>query len=608
MHSSAYYSQFFKTGNLKTLLPWLPSLVTITIRLVCLTFFVSSPFFLPMGSDRGIYHQVAMEIAQGKTITEIFTFMPLYPYLLGFIYKLLGGPNLVAIAILQALLDGLTARLIFGMTQRRYGTTAGLLAGSGFALLGIAAVYSLVTMSVSLGLFWVALLAVLSDSWRTRWNIARAAIFGLLLGIGGQIAGAFWIMLIPFTFWIMLSNPKTSWTSRAARGLAVIVFAGICVFPSFLHNTRYSQRHVPVSAHFGLNCYMGNNEACNGYGTAIPGLTTSAKEMIRDSRLLASRLSGRPLAWDQANAFWLKQALNFWLQKPGKACLLLLRKAHRMISLRDFDDTGLCRLLPEVVPALQLAFLSFGIIWITACFGFGLRRPAENNTGLYIIALGQSLSMLITFVTARYRLPLAVILLPFAAGTLTSLPLLFKGWHRLKTIPFGIGILGIAICVFPHSQPDTTLVDDLNRSIHWCQYGDREQAMVFAKRATAGYPSSPEAWFALGNAYMLVNDYHQAINAFRCALAIRPDRTDILFNTATALERLGETENALTLYAEIVRLNPQNAKAWFALAVLYSKAGQLEKAEKALNKAAGIVGWDHPEIIDFLKDNSSNAN
>ena len=141
---------------------------------------------------------------------DVFTFMPLYPILVGILYKVIGVSNLAAIAIFQAFLDGFTTLLIFGLTRRRYGSAAAFLAGIGFALLGIAATYSLVTMTVSLGLFWIMLTATLSDLWKDRWTLTRAMVFGLVLGTGGQIIGAFWLMILPFGILVALAKPKTA--------------------------------------------------------------------------------------------------------------------------------------------------------------------------------------------------------------------------------------------------------------------------------------------------------------------------------------------------------------------------------------------------------------
>ncbi|MBI2438550.1 MAG: tetratricopeptide repeat protein [Lentisphaerae bacterium] len=609
-------------------LPWLPSVMAVALRLACLNELISSPFFSPLGGDRGLYHSVASRLASGQNVESVFTFMPLYPYLLAGLYKLLGGANLAAAAIFQALLDGLTARLIFGLTQRRYGQAAAIIAASGFALLGPAATYSLVTMPVALGLFWTALAATCLDRWREQWTWITAGATGLILGVGGQILGFFWLAIPIVALWIVLSPMDRSLIppsaicrstsvvrrpcfAKASQGRPSSVFRRLlqaalvlglgyaCLLPSLIHNFRVSGEWIPVSAHTGLNLYMGNNPASKGYGTALPGIRLSAEEMTRDAARLTSRAIGRPLTLAQADRFWQDRARRFWREHPAQALQLLARKVQRLLSIREFDDTGLCRLLPAAVPSLKLAQVSFGLIWLLACAGYGFRQCTRSSPGSWIITLCCAAGVLITFVTTRYRLPLAVLLLPAAGGTLAALPGLFhipihRDWRHLL-----IGWGGALLAVLPHALPDTTLADALNQSAYWQRQGDSDKALAYAQQARDLQPDSAEASFALGNAFFLEKKYAAALDAFQHALAIQPERTDALFNAGITLECLNRKTEAQALYEQVIALDKRHAQAWFALAILRQAQGQTEKAQQALAAAAALVGWDHPAIVKF---------
>lgn len=581
---------------------------------------MASPYFLPLGGDRELYHHVALGIARGHGVDGVFIFMPLYPYLLGGLYMLVGGANLAAVAIFQALLDGLTARLIFGLTQRRYSRPAAVMAASGFALLGPTVTYSLVTMPVSLGLFWLALTATCIDQWHDQWTWIKAGLIGLIFGIGGQILGAFWLMIPAVALWIAVSpgdrsvirplssalcsrlseRSGSSVFQRIGQGALVLSLGYACLAPSLIHNFRASREWIPVSTHTGLNIYMGNNPAGAGYGTALPGTRLSAEEMTRDSVRIASRISGRSLNLGQANRFWLAQARQFWAQKPARALRLLARKIQRLVSIREFDDTGLCRLLPPMVSPLKLAAVSFGLVWLLACAGYGLRTSFRSSSGSWIMGLCLAGGMLSTFVTARYRLPLAVLLLPAAGGTLAALPGLLRitrqtCWPRLL-----IGWGGCLLAILPHALPDTTLADSLNQSAYWHQQGNRTKALAFAQHALNIQSNSADAWFALGNAWLLKNNYPIALDAFQRVLTAQPERTDAIFNAGIALEYLGRKTEAQICYEQVIVLDARHAKAWFALAILHRDRGEAEQAHQALTEAARLAGWDHPGIVKFL--------
>lgn len=615
MSSDTAQSGCNSQGRLVCLLPWLPSVMAIALRLLCLSEFIGSPFFLPLGGDRSLYQSVASALSRGQGVESVFTFMPLYPYLLGGLYKLLGGPNLAAAAIFQALLDGFTARLIFGLTRHCYGQTAALIAATGFALLGPAATYSLVTMPVTLGLFWTALAVTCLDRWLLQWNWLKAGVMGLILGIGGQILGAFWLTIPVTALWIAL-YPSRPFAQRILPSALVLCLGYACLLPSLLHNFRFEREWIPVSAHTGLNLYMGNNPASRGYGTALPGIRLSAEEMTWDAARLTSRAVGRELTLAQADRFWRARARRFWREHPAPALQLLWRKAHRLVSIREFDDIGLSRLLPGALPSLKIAAISFGLIWLLACIGYGLRLSRGSRLGAasgearataasWIIGLCCAAGVLITFVTARYRLPLAVLLLPAAGGTLAALPGLFRGrlpicWKRLL-----VGFAGAALAIVPHSLPDTRAVDAINQSAYWQRQGDGAKALAYAQEAKELDPDSAEAWFILGNALFLKQEYAAALNAFRVTLAMQPERTDALFNAGKALEQLGRNTEAQSFYEQVIALDRRHARAWFALAMLRRAAGQTELSQQALKAAAELLGWDHPEIVRFQAESAA---
>lgn len=580
---------------------WLPFFAAVSVRLFCLRDFMASPFFAPLGGDRGLYQRAAGAVCQGAGWPDVFSFMPLYPYLLGWFYRLVGGPNLAAAAILNSVLDGLTALLIARLARRRYGAPAGALAGLGFALLGPAVAYSLVTMPTALGLFWTALTANCVASWRQSWNHVRAMGLGLLVGAGGLLLGACWLMLLPFALWIGL-EPRSRIRRRLTMGLLCLFCGAMCLLPSLAHNLLRGGQWIPLTAHGGLNFFMGNNPSCAGYGTALPGTRASAEEMTRDAAALASRLTGRPLNAAQADRYWKQRAWEFWRETPAAALSVQAKKILRLVSVREFDDTGIVRLLPEAVRGLRWAPVGFGLIWILACAGYGLRPARSGNPGLWIMAGCVVAGMLLTFVTTRYRLPLAVLLLPAASATLAQLPAIARNARRGINLRWLAGLAGAAMAFAPGVMPDTSLVDDLARAGHWIQQGNSQAAMPYALQAARRRPTSDEAWFVLGNASIAQSNHGMALHAYARATRLRPDRTDVLFNAGRALESMGNPDAARGLYEHIVELEPDNAKAWFSLAVVARQAGEWEPACEALIEAAGLAGWNHPEIAALWRE------
>ncbi|MDO9543276.1 MAG: tetratricopeptide repeat protein, partial [Kiritimatiellia bacterium] len=434
---------------------------------------------------------------------------------------------------------------------------------------------------------------------------AVVAAVGLLLGCGGQIIGSFWLMVVPFAVWIARSIPRTGAVPRFIVGSLVMLGAIVAILPSIGHNYLVEKKITPVTTHFGLNIYMGNNPRSGGYGSAIPGLRTSAEEMTADSIKLAAILSGRPMTGAEANRFWMQQAGRFWIDEPGRASMLVLRKIHRVVSIRDFDDMGLGRVLPGEVRALRLGLVSFGMIWLCACLCFLLNRSVSGHkTVFWIMGLSNLGGMLITFVTARYRLPLAVLLLPAAGGAIAMLPRFLADFIATRTTGVKwprlvIGLAGLAVALLPHNMPATKATDNLNRAIYLARAGRISEALSHAQTACALQPYSPDAGLVLGNIYVTQGNYAAALQSYERALIIQSNRVDVLFNAGLVLEQMGRKQEACGYYQKVVVLDPRHAKSWLGLALVQRELGNDKEAQVAIEKAAAIVGRHHFQIVEF---------
>jgi tetratricopeptide (TPR) repeat protein len=373
------------------------------------------------------------------------------------------------------------------------------------------------------------------------------------------------------------------------------------------HNYRVEKTIGPLTTHFGLNFYMGNNPQATGYGVTLPGLRENVEDMTADSIKLAGKSAGRLLTAYEANRFWMRRAFSFWTDNPRKTFSLMFHKIHRLISRKDFDDIGIARILPREIPVLRAGFVNFGLIWILACIGFMCASPSRLKcTVFWMMGACIVCGMLITFVTARYRLPLVILLLPAAANAVAAFPYILKNrFPGLKLSRFLAGLAGIFISIYPHAMPDTEFTDDLNASIYLCRAGRFDEALIYAQRACERRKDSPEAWLALRNAYNLQNKCGPALQCYLEALKIQGDRTDLLFNTGLTLEKTGNKNEAAAYYRQVVELEPRHAKAWLGLAIIYRELGDEKSARQAIEKAVEITGRTHPQIVEYYNSPSA---
>src|SRR3712207_4310013 len=129
-------------------------------RLVLLLRLTGSPFLLPGQGDMHFYNEWAQRILRGElTDYRAFYGLPLYPYILALLYKVLGYNPFIP-GLLQVLADSGTAVLIYKIAARVFaavrshrGEIIGVVAAGGWALYLPAQAYSVILMPTALAVF-----------------------------------------------------------------------------------------------------------------------------------------------------------------------------------------------------------------------------------------------------------------------------------------------------------------------------------------------------------------------------------------------------------------------------------------------------------------------
>jgi tetratricopeptide (TPR) repeat protein len=113
--------------------------------------------------------------------------------------------------------------------------------------------------------------------------------------------------------------------------------------------------------------------------------------------------------------------------------------------------------------------------------------------------------------------------------------------------------------------------------------GDLTAASDYLARATAGEAPAP-VWFDLGLARQDLHDHAGAAEAYRKALALKPDFAEAALNLGTALQERGDTNAAMAAYATAYRLRPDMFGS-IAMALTSAPHGRLWLDEAALRRA-----------------------
>src|SRR5262249_51579091 len=100
-------------------------------------------------------------------------------------------------------------------------------------------------------------------------------------------------------------------------------------------------------------------------------------------------------------------------------------------------------------------------------------------------------------------------------------------------------------------------------------------------------PGNKFAWYNLGLIAQTQNDPAAAIAAYKHALESDPRYTSAMYNEAIALEPT-DRQQALSLYKQIVVINPKASTAYLRMSLLYDQLGDHENAVAARNKATAL--------------------
>jgi tetratricopeptide (TPR) repeat protein len=96
----------------------------------------------------------------------------------------------------------------------------------------------------------------------------------------------------------------------------------------------------------------------------------------------------------------------------------------------------------------------------------------------------------------------------------------------------------------------------------------------------AGLLESAVVFEGQGDRALMRGDARTAVDAFKRAAVLAPERLAIKQKLATALAVAGDLSAALELYREILEANPNFAEAHYSLGAIYLGSGQLEEAAR----------------------------
>ncbi len=547
--------------------------LALSARLYYLHEIRASPLFTAPVVDARTYTEEARYFSEVSFAGRPAPFWqpPLYPVLLGGLFAL-AGDDLYLPRLIQAVIGALVCVLICLLGYRVFGAGIGLGAGVAAALYGPLIYFggALLPTLLACCLNLIVLLLVIGEGGWVRWLAA-----GVLLGLSA-LAVANVLLFAPMLLGYLY------WRQRRLRPAAFLLLGcALVIAPVAYRNWAVGGDLVLISHNAGINFYIGNNADYAQTTHIRPGRDWAELVEMPERRAGIEQPSAK-------SRYFFAQSWQYMASEPLDFLGLLAYKGYLFLRGDEIPrnrDLYFARndssLLSILLWKKGLAF-PFGLVAPLALLGFfAFLRASESPEGrlLALFVACYALSVVLFFVTGRYRLPTVPVLLLFAAYGVCAL------WQR----PWPALAAVAALLIFCNVATGAMDREGDAHEHYYLGYAYEERDMPahaarHYRHAIARDPTFAEPLLALAALHGEAERYGKAIDLYRRYLKTQPNDVDVRFllgHTALLARRYDE---AAAAYSEVATARPNWAAAHGGLGYALLMTDQPQRAARAYSR------------------------
>ena len=563
--------------------------LALVLRLVFVAGASRNPVETHLELDPAVHDAAAWAIASGQDPEPgPYYHAPLYTRALALVYSVAGHKPAAARAA-QAVLGALTVLLIGWIAARLWGPRTGWIAAA------LAATYpplvffngQLVSATLEVTLTALSLLLTLQagDRRSSPWVVVAA---GFALSLSAITRPT----VLPFE---LIAAAWLAVRGVGRRSIALYL-AAVLSLPTAVtaRNAIVGKDPVFIASQGGINFYIGNHAGADGTTPDVPGAGSGIVATHDAPARLASAAVGRPLKPSEVSSYWFQRGMEFWVKKPFAAIRLYVKKVLLMWNRRE---------LPNLVDQQFFLPMYSWIYRVPIWPGFAILAPIalavawreRGRAALLLLYLATTTVVTAAFfVCDRFRLPLALGVIPLAAAGIDSLvSAAEEARSRGASAPVHPGTVAMFLVAFALVWAPFPRLQRTQTGMSWYRMARAEAASgnlaaarnSYKKAELAGF-NRAEFWNEYGVFRMQNNDPMGAESLFRRALQLNSRFGPAHANLAELYYRRETYEAAAGEYAIAASLIPERAaELWVNAGTVYEGLGQKDRALDCYQKA-----------------------
>jgi tetratricopeptide (TPR) repeat protein len=555
-------------------------------------------FYAPI-VDSLTYDQMARDLINGKGLTHEFFWQPLfYPLFLSLVYWL-SNSSLITVKIIQMVLGGLTSVLTFKLGDKIFARATGIVAGVVTAVYMPLVFFEGELLAVGWAAFWsVALVLLLTVAMKSP-SVPQCVTWGLC----GALAVVTRPVFVPFfaagCLWLLITWIRSRTRTRTIIARAASVAIGFFIVAGPVAVVSYTvMSKVMILPYSGsVNMYVGNNPDYKETVNIRPGLGWSKLMKLPEKHGFKK--------WDEKQEFFKNRTAEYIATNPGGFLKGLAHKSLQFVSSRELPRNV------DVYVFRKWSWILKAAVWKADGFGFPFgallplavvgavffRRTIPTPVWLFFVFYPAS--VILVFVTSRYRTPIIPVMSVLAAAGVVTV------WRFLRTrrwkemavvggVVLAVGTAESAFGRFSAEQIDfePELYYGLGDSFD--KRGRTQEGIDAYLKAVSLRPQYVEAHHNLGLLLVKQQRLDEAITHYRSALEADPNNAGPHEDLGMALFRQGKTEEAIEHYQKAIQIEPEKASVYDNLGTAYFS---LRKAPEALEHYSRAVELDPDDPV-----------